>query len=102
MKAKPDLMKLMSVIFQQYPSQIVKEFRQTQANASNRQQRDSRNTQRVRLQMEAYIEEAIARMAGIDIEGLIEEAKAEVAGNTTKKTTKKKVSKRSSSEDNGE
>lgn len=80
LQAKPAVMKLMSVIFQQYPSIVAQEVRQRNPNATNRQQRSSRDTTRIRLNMEAFIEEEIAKLAGIDTEQLLKEAKAETKG----------------------
>lgn len=79
LKAAPNVMKLMGVIFHHYPTAVVKESRQTGPNATARQKQAGRETQKVRLNMEAFIEEEIAKLAGIDVEKLLEEAKAEVA-----------------------
>lgn len=79
LKKTPDVMKLMGVIFHQYPTMVVKEMRQTNPNATARQRQAGRETQKTRLNMEAFIEEEIAKLAGIDVEKLLEEAKAEVA-----------------------
>jgi hypothetical protein len=79
-------MKLFSVIFQQYPAVVVAEFRQTSPHSTNRQKLEGQKTTGVRLQIEAFIEEQISKLAGIDVEKLMDEAKKEFqAGKTNSK-----------------
>jgi len=75
LKSRPKTMDLLGVIFSQYPAIIVREFRQTNPNATARQRREGRRTSIIRMQMEVFIEEEIAKLSGIDIDKLQELAK---------------------------
>lgn len=64
---QPKLIKLFTAIFNDYPKLIRKEFVQTEASQSRRQKEDGLKTRRVRLSIEAFIEEQICMLAGISI-----------------------------------
>ena len=85
LKASPNVMRLMGVIFHHYPMTVVKESRQTSPNATAKQKQAGRETQKARLNMEAFIEEEIAKLAGIDVEQLLKDAQNEVAEAKKKK-----------------
>jgi len=75
---RPDVMKLLTVIFSQYPATVIKEFRQSNPTSTKRQQKASLDTSRIRLSMEAFIEEEIAKLAGINVDQLMKDAEKEV------------------------
>lgn len=68
-KNNKDLMHLFKVIFDDYPSLVIQE-REALKGATNRRQRKGIELGSLRMKMEAYIEEKIAILSGIDIEGM--------------------------------
>jgi hypothetical protein len=66
---KPDLMHLFKVIFGDYPQVVLAEQKFTAAATKRRKQKGMELTL-LRLKMEAYIEERLAKLAGIDVDGL--------------------------------
>lgn len=66
---KPELMQLLKVIFNDYPQVILVEYMNSKA-ATKRRQRKSLECSALRMKMEAYIEEKIARLGGIDVDKL--------------------------------
>ena len=67
LKKRPEVMNLLTAIFRHLPALVVKEFRQTNDTSSDRQKRLGFETMRERLKCEAWIEEEIAKLAGIPI-----------------------------------
>ncbi len=66
---KPELMQLLKVIFSDYPQVILVEYINSKA-ATKRRQRKSLECSALRMKMEAYIEEKLARLGGIDVDKL--------------------------------
>jgi len=67
-KAKPELMQLLKVIFDDYPKIIVAEI-MCLKGVTHRRQKKGIELGTIRMKMEAFIEEKIARLAGIDVDG---------------------------------
>jgi len=95
LKSRPKVMDLLGVIFSQYPAIVVREAKQTSPNATNRQKREGRRSAIIRMQMETFIEEEIAKLAGIDIDNLQKEAQAEVDSQNEKAAAPEEKSKKS-------
>lgn len=72
---KPEIMQLLKVIFNDYPQVILVEY-MTSKGATKRRRDKSVECGKLRMKMEAYIEEKIARLAGIDVDKLAEIQKA--------------------------
>ena len=85
LSGKPDVTKLLGVIFRDYAQLVRAEFRQTAQNATPRQRRAGQQTTQMRLQVETFIEEEVCKLAGINTEELLEEAKKEHAEAQAKK-----------------
>jgi hypothetical protein len=66
---KPELMQLLKVIFSDYPQVILVEY-MTAKGATKRRRAKSIECAQLRMKMEAYIEEKLARLGGIDIDKL--------------------------------
>lgn len=66
---KPELMQLLKVIFNDYPQVILVEHISSKSQLK-RKQAKSLECSALRMKMEAYIEEKIARLAGIDVDKL--------------------------------
>jgi hypothetical protein len=66
-KKRPEIMKLFKSIFQDYPLLVTREYRMSSPTASRRQKLKSREVSMERLKMEAFIEESICRLAGINV-----------------------------------
>lgn len=114
-KKRPEIMSLLNMIFREYPALVIKEFRMTSPNASQRMKRNGRKVSMDRLNLEATVEELVCRIAGIDInqiasdnldkpektadeveDAVIEEENTpvDIQEPAKKKTTKKKVAKK--------
>lgn len=78
MKKKPELMQLLKAIFDDYPKLVVAEITCLKG-ATNRRRNKGVELGTLRLKLEAYIEEKIARLAGIDVDGFAELQKKEDA-----------------------
>jgi len=119
---RPEIMKLFKVIFQEYPTRINLEYRLTSPHATRRQKMQGQKVALERLRIEAFIEEQVCKLAGININEIaaentekpevtdkelqaameeeavvqaVAEVEAEAKKTTKKKTTKKKTSKKS-------
>lgn len=80
LKEKPDIMQLFQVIFYKYPESVLNEYRTRQEMSENPDYHRPEHVRQItanRLKMESYIEEVIARIAGIDVDQLFQEAKDE-------------------------
>jgi len=65
LKERPEVMKLLKVIFSDYPQMVIKEFRQSSPHGSRRQQEQSQQTTLDRLKTEAFIEQQVVMLAGL-------------------------------------
>jgi len=119
---RPEIMKLFKVIFQEYPIMVTKEFRLSSVHATHRQKIQRHNVSMERNKLEAWVEQEICKLSGIDINAIAsdnieksevteeevsiaiknevkvteEKAWSEVVEKITKKTTKKKASRKKS------
>lgn len=94
---KPEIMQLLKVIFNDYPQVILVEHISAKSQLK-RKQRKSQECAALRMKMEAYIEERIARLAGIDVDKLAAiqreaDEKAKAAEVTKKEEDEKAVQK---------
>lgn len=69
-QAQPETMKLLQAVFQHYPQLILNEHVCSRQNATRKQRQSLSSIRTQRLKIEAYIEETIATLSGIDIEQL--------------------------------
>jgi hypothetical protein len=89
---KPDLVHFFKVIFGDYPQIILAEEKFNKA-ATRRKKEKGVQLTLLRLKMEAYIEEKLARLAGIDIDKLkkqFEEIKNNVEVGSTLEVTEER------------
>lgn len=77
-KKKPELMQLLKVIFDDYPKIVVAEITCLKG-ATRRRQEKGIEIGTLRMKMEAFIEEKIARIAGIDVDKFADLQKEEDA-----------------------
>lgn len=66
---RPGLMQLLKVLFNDYPQVILVEYI-TSKGATRRRRAKSLECSQLRMKMEAYIEERLARLAGIDVDSM--------------------------------
>lgn len=69
LQSKPEIMQLLKVIFNDYPQVIQVEYI-TSKSATKKRLKKSLECSALRMKMEAYIEDKIARLAGIDVDKL--------------------------------
>jgi len=71
-KKNPQVMKLFKIIFNDYPILVNKEYRLSSPHATHRQKDQGRKVTMERLKLEAFIEEQICIISGIDIKSIID------------------------------
>jgi len=83
LQKRPDLMQLYKAIFDDYPKVVMSEITHLKG-VTKRRQKKGMDIGILRMKLGAYIEERIARLAGIDVDGFAELQKKEDATSTEK------------------
>ncbi|RLI49242.1 hypothetical protein DRO61_05375 [Candidatus Bathyarchaeota archaeon] len=68
MKSQPELQKVLTCIFRDYPSVVIKTFQFGGAHATKAQRMQLPELNKVKLKMETYIEETIAVFSGVELD----------------------------------
>lgn len=68
MKEKPELQKVLTCIFRDYPNIIIQTFKFGSAHATQAQKNKLKELHAVKQKMETYIEEVVAEFAGVELD----------------------------------